>query len=100
MGRRGLRAAAELCYQKAHYAADRIAALPGYGLAEEGVFFQEFVVSCPRPAAEINRGLERAGIIGGLDVGFRHPNGMLVCVTEVNTRAEIDLLVRALAEMG
>ena len=36
MGRRGLRAAAELCYQKAHYAADRIAALPGYGLAEEG----------------------------------------------------------------
>jgi glycine cleavage system pyridoxal-binding protein P len=27
-------------------------------------------------------------------------NGMLICVTEVNTRAEIDALVSALAEIG
>lgn len=100
MGKRGLRLAAELCYQKAHYAAARIAQLPGYALPVEGVFFQEFVVSCPRPAAEISLALERAGIIGGLDVSSRYPNGMLLCVTEVNSKEEIDLLAGALQEAG
>ena len=100
MGKRGLRHVAELCYEKAHYAAGRIAELPGYFLPIEGAFFQEFVVSCPRPAAEVHEALERAGIIGGLDVGDRYPNGMLLCVTEVNTRDEIDRLVAALAEAG
>ena len=98
MGKRGLRRVAELCYQKAHYAASRIAAIPGYSLPLSGTFFQEFVVSCPAPPAEINAALERAGIIGGLDVSDRFPNGMLLCVTETNTRAEIDRLAAALAE--
>ena len=98
MGKRGLRHVAELCYQKAHYAAGRIAELPGYSLPIEGTFFQEFVVSCPRPAREISAALERAGIIGGLDVSDRYPNGMLLCVTEVNSKDEIDRLVAALAE--
>ena len=98
MGKRGLRHVAELCYQKAHYAAGRIAELPGYSLPIEGTFFQEFVVSCPRPAGEVSAALERAGIIGGLDVSDRYPNGMLFCVTEVNSKNEIDRLVDALAE--
>ena len=109
MGKRGLRHLAELCYQKAHYAAARIAELPGYavlangpkgggGLMGTGTFFQEFVVTCPRPYPEINASLERAGIIGGLDVSGPVPNGMLLCVTEVSTRKEIDLLVAALRE--
>ena len=36
MGKQGLRQVAELCYHKAHYAAERIAALPGYSLAVRG----------------------------------------------------------------
>ncbi len=100
MGKRGLRHVAELCYQKAHYAAGRIAELPGYALPVEGVFFQEFVVSCPRPVAETHLALERAGIIGGFDVSDRYPNGMLLCVSEVNTKDDIDRLVAALAEAG
>ena len=100
MGKRGLRHVAELCYQKAHYAASRIAELPGYSLPLNAPFFQEFVVACPKPAAEVSAALEQRGIIGGLDVGDRYPNGMLLCVTEVNTRAQIDRLVDALAEIG
>ena len=98
MGKRGLRRVAELCHQKAHYAASRIAAIPGYSLPLSGTFFQEFVVSCPAPPGEINAALEQAGIIGGLDVSDRFPNGMLLCVTETNTCAEIDRLADALAE--
>ena len=101
MGRNGLRQVAELCYHKAHYAADAIAKLDGYSLAQSGQFFQEFVVSCPKPAAEVNRQLMKNGnILGGLDVSDRFDNGMLLCVTEMNTRAEIDTLVSALAEIA
>ncbi|MDA1256524.1 MAG: aminomethyl-transferring glycine dehydrogenase subunit GcvPA [Chloroflexi bacterium] len=100
LGREGFRQVAELCYHKAHYAAAEIDRLPGYSVRNDGPFFHEFVVECPRPPAEINTALLDHKIIGGLDLSDRTPNGMLICVTEVNTRAEIDRLVSALAEIG
>ena len=39
-------------------------------------------------------------IIGGLDVSDRVPNGMLFCVTEMNTKAEIDALADALGQIA
>ncbi len=100
MGRQGLRQVAELCYHKAHYAADAIGKLDGYSLPQSSPFFQEFVVSCPRSPDEVNRQLMKGNILGGLDVSDRFDNGMLLCVTEMNTRAEIDALVSALAEIA
>jgi glycine dehydrogenase subunit 1 len=100
MGKQGLRQVAELCYHKSHYAAERIAALPGYSMAGEGVFFKEFAVRCPRPPAEVNRTLLERGIIGGLDVSDQIPNGLLLCVTELNTRSEIDALAEGLGAIG
>ncbi len=100
LGRSGMRRVAELCYHKAHYAADHIAGLPGYTVWREQPFFNEFVVRCPRPVAEINQWLlDEWGIIGGYDLGHDYPHlegHMLLCVTEMNTRKEIDLLVEAL----
>jgi glycine dehydrogenase subunit 1 len=100
MGRRGLRHVAELCYHKAHYAASLIERIPGYSLPFDGTFFREFVVTCPLPPAETNERLLERGIIGGLDVSASVDNGMLLCVTEANTRDEIDSLAGALAEIG
>ena len=97
MGRHGLRQVAELCYHKAHYAASAIAGLDGYSLPQSGEFFQEFVVSCPESPAKINRRLMERNILGGLDVSDRFDNGMLLCVTEMNARQDIDALVDALA---
>ena len=97
LGKSGLRQVAELCYQKSQYAASQIAALPGYSIANDGPFFREFVAQCPAPPAEINRRLMEQNILGGLDVSDRYPNGMLLCVTEMNTRDEIDQLAAALA---
>ena len=96
LGKSGLRQVAELCYQKSQYAASQIAALPGYSIANGGPFFREFVAQCPAPPAEINRRLMERNILGGLDVTDRYPNGILLCVTEMNTRDEIDQLVGAL----
>ena len=109
-GREGLRQVAELCYHKSHYAASQIAELPGYSLPfTRGAFFQEFVVQCPAPPADINRRLLERNILGGLDLTvspYRDPlpervdRGMLVCVTEMNTKEEIDALVAALGEFS
>ncbi len=104
MGRRGLRQVAELCYHKAHYAADQIDALDGYHVDRSKPFFKEFMVRCPRPVAAINAYLlDEWGIIGGYDLGKDYPeraDTMLVAVTEMNTREEIDALVEALKEVA
>lgn len=100
MGKRGLREVAELCYHKAHYAAAEIARLPGYSVPVEGTFFNEFIAACPVDPSEINRALLDRKIIGGLDVSDRVPGGMMLCVTEMNGRQEIDGLVAALGEIG
>ena len=100
VGKHGLRQVAETCYHKAHYAAERIAALPGYSLAFQTPFFKEFTVRCPNPPRQLLARLLERGIIGGLDVSDHVDNGLLVCVTEVNTRQEIDRLVEALEEAG
>ena len=99
-GKRGLQHVAELCYHKAHYAAGLIGEIPGYSLPMGGTFFREFVIRCPLPPEQINRTLIERGIIGGLDISVQVPNGMLVCVTEVNSREEIEGLVETLAEIS
>ena len=100
MGKVGLRHIAELTYHKAHYAASLIERIPGYSLPIDGTFFQEFVVQCPMPPAEVNALLLEKGIIGGLDVSDRIPNGLLLCVTEMNTKEDIEALAGALSEIG
>ena len=106
-GKQGLRQTAELCYQKAHYAAAQIDQLAGYSLPVAGTFFQEFVVQCPADPSEINRRLLERNILGGLDIS-RPPyiapaedgggNYMLVCATEMNSKDDIDALLSALGE--
>jgi glycine dehydrogenase subunit 1 len=104
LGRKGLRQLAELCYHKAHYAAAQIDALPGYEVLAPRPFLKEFVVRCPVPVAEVNDYLlAEWGITGGYDLGrdYEHLAGhMLVCVTEVVPRGDIDALVEALAEVA
>ncbi|MEX0762763.1 MAG: aminomethyl-transferring glycine dehydrogenase subunit GcvPA [Dehalococcoidia bacterium] len=100
LGKKGVRDVANLCYQKAHYAASEISKLPGYSLPVQGTFFHEFAVKCPKPPAEINRELLEHRIIGGYDISRRMDNTMLICVTETNTRQEIDTLVAALGKIG
>jgi glycine dehydrogenase subunit 1 len=103
LGPGGLRKVAELCWHKAHYAAERIASLPGWS-ADSAEFFHEFAVRCPKPVSTVNRQLfERHGIIGGFDVSRDYPERgqtMLLCCTEMNSREDIDRLVDALKEIG
>lgn len=101
LGKQGLRQVAELCYHKAHYAARNIAKVRDYKVWSTAPFFNEFVVRCPKPVEEINAHLLDHGILGGYDLGQDYPelkNHMLLAVTEMNSKQEIDFLVRLLKE--
>ncbi|MBM4422650.1 MAG: aminomethyl-transferring glycine dehydrogenase subunit GcvPA [Chloroflexi bacterium] len=104
LGRNGLRQVAEVCYHRAHYAADRIGELSGYTVLRDRPFFHEFVVRCPRPVADINAELlDEYGIIGGYDLGqdYAHlDQHMLLAVTEMNMPDDIDDLANALEEIA
>ena len=103
LGKCGMRQVAELCYHKAHYAQQRITKIEGFSAVDDAPFFKEFAVRCPRPAKEINDYLlDEWSIIGGYDLGRDYPHlkdHMLLCVTEMNPKEEIDLLVEALGGM-
>ncbi len=103
VGKSGLKKVAELNYQKAHYAADQITQIPGFSICSTQPFFNEFAVCCPTPAGEIITHLLDHGIIAGYDLGLVIPdmkNYLLIAVTEMNTREEIDILCEVLAEVN
>ena len=103
LGKQGMRDVAELCYHKAHYAAEKISAIPGFSVCMDRPFFHEFVVCCPKPVSEINARLLDQGILGGYDLQQDYPslkNRMLIAVTEMNTRDDIDLLTEILNEVS
>ncbi|MDR2110475.1 MAG: aminomethyl-transferring glycine dehydrogenase subunit GcvPA [Spirochaetaceae bacterium] len=101
MGKRGLREAAELCWHKSHYAAARLGALPGFSVPEKP-FFKEFTLTLPGRAGEASAKLREKGIVPGLPLSRYWPDRdreLLVCVTEKNSRRDIDELVTALGEV-
>lgn len=103
LGKKGLRQVAELCYQKAHYAAQKLSQIDGMGLCFTEPFFHEFALCLNRPVDEVNAHLLEHGIIGGYDLGQDYPSlkdHMLIAVTEMNTREEIDMLVEVLKEVA
>jgi glycine dehydrogenase subunit 1 len=104
LGKSGFKQVANLCYQKAHYAAEQIADLPGYELAfPDRPFFHEFVIKTPKPADEIIHHLQEHWILAGYDLSQTYSemqNHILVAVTEKISKYDIDEFVEALKEVN
>ena len=103
LGKNGLQQVANLCYQKAHYAAEQLSQIHGMGLCFTEPYFHEFALCVNRPVDEVNTHLLEHGIIGGYDLGQDYPslkNHMLIAVTEMNSKEEIDALVEVLSEVS
>ena len=103
VGKDGLKNVADLCFNKAHYAAQKITEIPGFNLCHDIPYFHEFAVCCPVPVAEINEALLDHGIIGGYDLGNDYPtlkDHMLIAVTEKLTRDDIDYFCEVLKEFS
>jgi glycine dehydrogenase subunit 1 len=92
-GKQGLRELAVQNLAKARYLG---AKLP---LRFTAPYFNEFVVSAKSPGA-INRALLEQRIIGGLPLGRYYPeleDAMLICVTEMSKRADMDAIAQLFA---
>ncbi len=100
MGKKGLQEVAMQNAQKAAYAKEQIAAIEGYEIAFSSPTFNEFVVRSTKSADEVlSKVRTENGIVGGLALSkyySGHDNDFLVCVTETNSREEIDGLVESL----
>ena len=101
LGKKGLREIAVQSHAKAEYVKGAIARIPGFRLPCPGPTFNEFLVEAPVPAAPLLSRLAARGILAGVPLS-RYDRGdarrFLVAVTEMNTREEMDRLVRALSE--
>lgn len=89
VGPDGLKQAASLCYQKAHYLAQQLCSIPGVSLRYSGTFFHEFVTD-QKDSDKLLSALEQQGILGGYPLA---DDGILWCATEKNTKEEMDRVV-------
>ncbi len=99
LGKQGVKEMAIQNIQKAHYAKEAFKA-KGFTIAFDGPTFNEFVVKVNVPVKEINQKLLRKEMIGGYDLGLTDASlsqHMLVAVTELRSKEEIDAFV---AELG
>jgi glycine dehydrogenase subunit 1 len=102
LGPEGLKETAALCTQKAHYAANRLTAVPGLRLRFSRPFMKEFVLQVQGDVPALLDRLLAAGYHAGLHLGRWYPrlkDCFSVAVTEKRTRAQIDGLAAALANL-
>jgi glycine dehydrogenase subunit 1 len=99
MGKEGLRETALLCLDKAHYAKERLKAIPGLKIMESSPTFNEFTVLLPMDAAEVVGKMIEAGFAPGFPLGRYYPgmeNYLLIAVTEKRSKYEIGAFAETL----
>ncbi len=106
MGPQGMVEIGEGLMQRCRYLMQKLAAIPGLRLPfYETPHFTEFVVNfnaTGRAAAQVNQALLECDIFGGKDLSAEFPTlgqSMLICVSEVHTKADLDRLAEALREV-
>ncbi|MFO7766165.1 MAG: aminomethyl-transferring glycine dehydrogenase subunit GcvPA [Pelovirga sp.] len=99
-GKQGLRKLADINYARANWLREQISTLDGFALPFSTPVFNEFVVTCREPVADLKKRLEQQQILAGVAIGRDYPgleSGLLVCVTEQNSRKQMEQLLTALA---
>ena len=100
LGRNGIRELALQNLAKATYARARLAEVPGIEFPFDGPHFNEFVVRLPIGAGDVVDRCAANGVVPGVPLGrfdAAREHELLVCVTEIHTRDDIDRLTQGLA---
>ncbi len=103
MGPQGLKKIAEISLNRAHYLASKITdTIKNCKLAFKAPFFNEFVLEIPISASKLINTLSKENILPGLDLngidGYK-TNQILVSVTEMNSKEQIDIFVEKLKKL-
>jgi glycine dehydrogenase subunit 1 len=95
MGSEGLKNAATQCTSRAHYLARELEKI-GFATENTGEFFHEFVTCSEKSSEQVLEALEKDDILGGYPLDEHR---ILWCCTEMNTKEEMDRVVRILKEV-
>ena len=104
LGEKGLSGLARLNHARACEAADRLSAIPGVRLVNDG-FFNEFTLELPVEARPVVHAMVGKGVLGGVSLGRLYPGeaglakGLVVAVTETVSDEDIGALEAALKEL-
>src|SRR5699024_8943123 len=102
LGKNGVPQMAYTNMQKARYMKNQLEEA-GFTITFKGAFFNELVVEMERPIKEVNEALLQNKIIGGYDLSDKYDelnNHMLIAVTEIRSKDEIDHFVKELRDIN
>jgi glycine dehydrogenase subunit 1 len=102
LGPRGLHQLSSISTQRAHYLADRLAQVEGVKLTFEQPFLNEFAVTVDGDLDNLCHELKERGILAGLRLSTFLPdmkNQLLIAVTEMNHKADLDRYVTQLQDI-
>ena len=105
LGKTGVQQLGELNLNKANYAYQKLKELDNFSGVFNSPVYNEFVIKCRGNASDVLAELLKNNIIGGLELGRFYPNktelenSLLICVTEMMPKSEIDRLVKVMEEM-
>jgi glycine dehydrogenase subunit 1 len=106
LGGEGLGSLARINHARALEVAERLGAIPGVEIVNEGNFFNEFTLRLVgKDAREVAYALTKREILGGVSMGRLFPDradmaeGLLLAVTETVSDEDIDYLAGALQEI-
>ncbi len=94
LGEAGLRRLAAVNHANACDLAERLAAIDGVEVLNDGAFFNEFTVRLAKPAADVVEALAAQDVLGGVPVSRLLPDDasrtgdLIVASTEINTDAD------------
>jgi len=99
LGKKGLRELAVMNLSKAEYVKKKASGIQGCKLAFSSSTFNEFVLRIEEDPEKVLENLKEKGILGGLSMAKFYPelnHHLLVTVTEMNTKEEIDRWAKVL----
>lgn len=103
LGPEGLTRTAELCIERAHYAAERLQALPGVEMLNNAPFGNEFAVRLPLSAYEVVDRLTARGVVPGFPVGGYYKgmdDVLLLAFTEKHSFEDVGILAEMIGGLS
>lgn len=102
MGKHGLRQLASLNMSKTQYALKQIAAINGFNVRFSGTVYNEFVLELPVKSDDFISQMQARDVFAGVPLARfskEDDQSVLINFTEVNTKEEIDYLIKCLKEV-
>ena len=96
LGRQGLVELGELLLQRTHYAREALCAIDGVEALHDQPVIREFAVTLPAPVHDVVERCAAQGVNPGL--ALPEHDALLVAITELRTRADIDRLAEVVRE--